>query len=285
MKALRFIDNPIIKPDMDARIGANINGPSLVRVPDWVDDPLGVYYLYFAHHRGDYIRMAYADRLEGPWTVYGPGTVQLADSHCLDHVASPDIHIDDESRTIRMYYHGHVSDSEQGSKVAISSDGITFDCLPETLGNPYLRMFKWDGYHYGLAMPGVFNRSTDGLTGFEKGPVLFNEHMRHSAVTIRDGVLYVFYSVVGDCSERILLAKIDIADIWSEWRESDPVIVLEPETEYEGVNMPLQPSIRGLADGPVRQLRDPCVFEEHGRTYLLYSVAGEQGIGVAELLD
>jgi len=285
MKALRFTSNPIIKPDMDARMGSNINGPSLVRVPEWVDDPMGVYYLYFAHHRGDYIRMAYADRLEGPWTVYGPGTIRLADSHCLDHVASPDVHIDDEGRTIRMYYHGHVSGGGQGSKVAISRDGINFDCLPETLGNPYLRMFKWDGCYYGLAMPGVFYRSRDGLTGFEKGPVLFNEDMRHSAVMIRDGVLHVFYSVVGDCPERILLAKIDITNTWSDWRESTPAIVLEPETEYEGVNVPLRPSIRGLATGPVRQLRDPYVFEEHRKTYLLYSVAGEQGIGMAELLD
>jgi hypothetical protein len=266
-------------------MGSNINGPSLIRVPHWASDPLGVYYLYFAHHRGDYIRLAYADRLEGPWTVYGPGTVHLAESYCLDHVASPDVHIDDASRTVRMYYHGHIHEGEQGSKVAISSDGIHFECRSETLGNPYLRVFNWDGWYYGLAMPGVFYRSQDGLTGFERGPVLFNEHMRHAAVMIRNGILYVFYSVVGDCPECILLARIDITGTWTEWRESAPTTVLEPETAYEGVDMPLEPSIRGLAVGPVRQLRDPCVFEERGKTYLLYSVAGEQGIAIAELPD
>ncbi|MHB8621379.1 MAG: hypothetical protein ACYDAG_17750, partial [Chloroflexota bacterium] len=31
------------------------------------------------------------------------------------------------------------------------------------------------------------------------------------------------------------------------------------------------------------QLRDPAIFEEVGRRFLLYSVAGEQGIGIAEL--
>ena len=30
---------------------ANINGPSVLRVPDWVENPLGQYYLYFAQHR------------------------------------------------------------------------------------------------------------------------------------------------------------------------------------------------------------------------------------------
>ena len=35
--------------------------------------------------------------------------------------------------------------------------------------------------------------------------------------------------------------------------------------------------------GPVRQLRDPGLFEEDGRTYLFYSFCGEQGIAAAEL--
>ena len=33
----------------------------------------------------------------------------------------------------------------------------------------------------------------------------------------------------------------------------------------------------------VNQLRDPAIFEEDGRIYLLYSVAGESGIAIAEL--
>ena len=47
----------------------NIQGPSLIEVPDWVEDPLGRYYLYFADHKGLYIRLAYADNPLGPWTV------------------------------------------------------------------------------------------------------------------------------------------------------------------------------------------------------------------------
>ena len=49
MRVERFVDNPIIDPHMDGRMGGNINGPSLIRVPDWLADPLGRYYLYFAH--------------------------------------------------------------------------------------------------------------------------------------------------------------------------------------------------------------------------------------------
>ena len=49
--------NPLIVPEMSASIGTNINGPSLIRVPDWVENPLGRYYLYFAHHKGKFIRL------------------------------------------------------------------------------------------------------------------------------------------------------------------------------------------------------------------------------------
>jgi hypothetical protein len=83
MRIARLPGNPIIRPHMDARMGTNINGPSLIRVPHWIDDPLGTYYLYFADHKGHYIRLAYADRLEGPWRMYEPGTLQLAQSHFL----------------------------------------------------------------------------------------------------------------------------------------------------------------------------------------------------------
>jgi hypothetical protein len=34
----------------------------------------------------------------------------------------------------------------------------------------------------------------------------------------------------------------------------------------------------------VRQLRDPGIYQEGNRTYLLYSVAGEQGIAIAEIV-
>jgi hypothetical protein len=58
--------------------------------------------------------------------------------------------------------------------------------------------------------------------------------------------------------------------------------VLEPTTPYEGADQPLVPSARGSIHEPARQLRDPCIYEEGGRTWLLYAGAGEQGIAVAE---
>ena len=33
--ATRLLDQPIIRPHMDRRMGNNINGPALIRMPDW----------------------------------------------------------------------------------------------------------------------------------------------------------------------------------------------------------------------------------------------------------
>ena len=81
LQVVRLSAEPIIRPHMDRRMGSNINGPSLIRAPDWLGEPLGRYYLYFADHKGAYIRLACADTLTGPWRVYTPGTLTLEESH------------------------------------------------------------------------------------------------------------------------------------------------------------------------------------------------------------
>lgn len=299
----RFPKNPIIIPEMlPLDDGSNINGPSLIRVPSWVENPLGKYYLYFAHHIGTYIRLAYADDLAGPWNIYPPGTLRLEDTVCKDiygsiyadykHLASPDVHVDDDSQQIRMYFHcpvylaGPVEDDSsyrQVTLLATSSDGLNFEASSKPLGDSYFRVFQWGGYTYALSMPGVFYRSADGLTNFEQGPTLFSEDMRHSAVLVQEGKLLVFYTMVGDTPERILLTEIELGHDWMTWSTADPVLVLEPELDWEGAELPLEPSTRGFAEGPVRQLRDPAIFLENGHTYLLYAVAGESGIAIAAL--
>jgi len=252
----RFASNPIIVPSMlPGNDGSSINGPSLIRVPAWIEKPLGKYYLYFAHHEGKYIRLAFADDLHGPWSIYRPGTLPLASTACNaiknaavagnKHLASPDVHVDDEAREIRMYFHGPVhasgwprraSSYKQLSLVATSKDGLTFAARSERLGNPYFRVFRWDGAWYALGMPGVVYRSADGLKGFVEGPTLFTPNMRHSAVRIDGLSLQVFYSVVGDNPERILLSTIDLRQPWMRWRASEPRVVLEPQLEWEGTN-------------------------------------------------
>jgi hypothetical protein len=148
-----------------------------------------------------------------------------------------------------------------------------------------MRAFRGDGWWYALAMPGVLFRSNDGLGVFERGPTLFAPEMRHAAVRPLDDGLQVFYSNIGDRPEHILVAGVDARGDWQGWTASPPVTALTPERGYEGADLPRLHSLPGRARWPVHQLRDPAVFVNGSGSYLLYSVAGEQGIALAQIRD
>ena len=287
MKVKRLANNPIISPNrMNGVPGDNINGPSLIRVPDWAPNRMGKYYLYFAHHQGTSIRLAYADELGGPWTVYTPGALQLEQTVCRKHIASPDVFVNDDQRRFRMYFHGPAMEKGQHSLIAYSTDGIHFVAEQQSLGPPYFRVFEHDGASYAVARggeTGLLLRSPDGVAPFEVGPGIM-PRMRHAAVrkTARDEV-EVFYSRIGDNPEHIVMSLMKLDGDWRQWRGSDAVSILLPEERWEGADEPAVPSKGGLSRVRVRQLRDPGLFEEDGRWYLLYSVAGEQGIAIAEI--
>ena len=78
--AARIAQNPLITVDSSPSLGDNVNGPSIIRVPSWIPHPLGRYYAYFGHHKGQFIRLAYADAITGPWKIYEPGVVPVSDT-------------------------------------------------------------------------------------------------------------------------------------------------------------------------------------------------------------
>ena len=316
MNARRLPGNPIITantPGADPAMATNINGPSLIRVPEWVENPLGKYYLYFAHHHGKHIRLAYADHLDGPWQIHTPGVLHLDNSRFVDHIASPDAYVDHERQQIRLYYHGMLTLQEraqvqpeidefmftaQRSRVAVSDDGLNFREWPEIVAFAYLRVFDFRGMVYGITMPGLLYRSPDGFGEFERGPLLFGDDanreahffppgqpsIRHLAVWLGPYDPRIFYSRAGDTPECIMCTSIYTSSAdWHWWRASFTDTILLPNEVYEGADLPLRPSTRGSDLVRVRELRDPAIYIEDGRTYLLYTIAGEQGIAIAEL--
>ncbi len=307
MRFTRFEHNPIITPDQWPSVcehgHANVNGPSLIATPDWLHGRLGRYYLYFAHHQGTYIRLAFADDLRGPWRLHETGTLRLQQTPFGHHIASPDVHVDHANRRIVMYYHGCCNRDplipwNQYTCVAQSSDGLEFVSASEPLCQSYLRCFDWRGGHYGIAMPGQFYRSADGLTNFQAlTPTIADalcwpsrhtgeeRKARHFAVQVRSDVLRLFFSRTGDCPEHIMMSEVPLNDDWTTWQPSRPVSVVKPELVWEGADCPQVASSGGASHQPVYQLRDPAINEEAGRTYLLYTIAGEKGIAIGELHD
>ncbi|NKB62530.1 MAG: hypothetical protein GKR95_10560 [Gammaproteobacteria bacterium] len=322
----RLIDEPIIHRGLSDHIGSNINGASLIRVPDWLEEPLGRYYLYFAHHEGRYIRMAYGDSLTGPWRVYEPGVLDVEHSGFVAedltaapgirskeeaeneteseawlapdngdflyaHIASPDVHVDHSQRVIRMYYHGMLDDGRQKTRLALSSNGIDFRAEEPILGICYFRVFHYGNYFYAIGWGGKLLRAKSWSGPFEQGPDIFEgvpvtpEGMviRHVATRLRGDQLDLFYSCIGDYPETIRRTIVNLHEDWTKWQVQQPEIVLTPEKPWEGGDLPMERSSIGAAEGPVHGLRDPCVFEEDGKTYLLYCGAGESCIGIAEM--
>jgi hypothetical protein len=287
----RLAGNPIITPALDPSIGDNINGPSLIRAPEALPGRLGRYYLYFAHHRGRFIRLAFADDLAGPWRLYRPGTLRLEQTPCVDHIASPDVHIDGSSGRVVMYFHGpaRVPAMGQWTFRAVSDDGLNFRVEPRPLGVSYFRVFEHEGALYAVAKSpnvdeGALLYRAGDRVGFEPVGSLL-PRMRHAAVWKRGDRLTVFFSRGRDCPERILAVDLTLRGGRLSRPPGPEVEVIAPEADWEGVGLPAEPSRFGAAGGPVRQLRDPAVFQDDGRTYLLYSVAGESGIAVAEIAD
>jgi hypothetical protein len=299
--ARRLPGNPIIRPDLlPGQDGGNINGPSLIRTPAWLPGRLGTYYLYFAHHNGKYIRLAIADRLEGPWRLHEPGTLRLDQAPgCQGHIASPDVHIDEDRREVRMYFHGPAkAGGGQKSFVARASDGLHFTAQAEPLGPFYFRVFRHDGAWFAMAKGGALFRSVDGLTPFSPGPnplpggdtrdeIANTPGPRHVAVHRVGRELRIYYSSIGDAPERLLRRRLTLTPDWKTWTQAGPEEeVLRPATEAEGVSLPVRPSKAGASKDREHALRDPAIFEDNdGRVYLVYSIAGESGLAIAELVS
>jgi hypothetical protein len=239
MRIRRVGDGPIISDDTDPSIGENIQGPSLVRAPDWLDEPFGRYLLYFADHKGSYIRLAFADRVEGPWGIHRSGSLHLVDS-CFPTEPPP-------------------ADDEQ----------------LEQLAELYTQFFGESAWSHDLLV--------DAVTPHIASP---DVHERRRLEMYLDGRRCT--SMVGDAPESILHSTVEIAGDWTGSSESPAAVVVRPEFDWEGADAPREPSKRSTAYGHVNQLRDPAVFVDDGpggdgRTWLLYAVAGESGIALAEI--
>ena len=248
--ATRLTQNPLITVDTSASLGGNVNGPTVIRVPDWVDRPLGRYYMYFANHMGAFIRLAYADAVTGPWTVYEPGVLPVRDTAFFrpqpdptetladfyTHVASPEVLVDPVRKRFVMWFHGWWTNGErwpaslaearawarqkgygQFTQAAESSDGVHFTVRPAVTRTSYLRVFPFQGYVYGVSRLGLLSRSADPLGTFELGANAFRDgpyanRVRHVALVRRGDRLHVFFTGIGDAPERVLMSAIALTE-------------------------------------------------------------------------
>lgn len=319
--AERLAANPLLTVAGTPEVGDNINGPSLIRVPDWVRGRLGKYYLYFGHHKGRHIRMAYADRIAGPWKLYQPGMIPVEQTAFFrpqpdpvpspeffyTHVASPEVFVDNKQKRLVMFFHGMWTNGQtwpsgndeavawarkngyaQYTQSALSTDGLQWVVQPAISRDSYLRVVNTPSGLIAMARLGLLMRANNLTEAFSRGPNPFDStsyanRVRHVALLARGAVLHVFFTAIGDAPEHLLHTTIDMRGDWKSWRIGPIHSVLQPEEPYECPTLPVVRSQRGEIDGPAKQMRDPAIFEEDGKVYLLYTICGEQGIAAAEL--
>jgi hypothetical protein len=301
--------------------GGNINGPCLMRVPDWLPpderaDSSANYYLYFAHHWGKNIKMAWSRIPTGPYQIYEPQDGVFHIDSCAaqvnlslnNHVASPDVLVDHENQRFIMYFHvgtpvwNNDTLYYQKTVVATSTDGLDFnDGLQNVIICPaYARVFEFNMSLYSITPTGVFKAPNPSIpwehseTFSDKNPglwtyvghpmALISNNIRHMGVLKDLNNLHVVYSRYYTLSEHIEYTRIELNPLERYWRVSKPESVLFPELDWEGVHYPLKESMPGIARKGVRELRDPYLFRDHdGLVYLLYTGAGEKAIGIARV--
>ena len=214
---------PILDAADFSAVGASgyantINGPSVIAVPDWISaadrpDASANYYMYFADHAGDFIRMAWASQVDGPWTIFntgtsGPGSTNAVGRGVLDmdlgtypnqigfgdgqvsitdHIASPDVHVDNTNQQIVMYFHGPSNALEGGytgsqkTFVATSTTGLNFNKTSHggevnhgvqntLLGNAYYRVFEHGGEVYAISNYGELWKAPDASDPWAPDP-------------------------------------------------------------------------------------------------------------------
>ena len=315
--------------------GENINGASMFRIPDWIPndqraDPSANYYLYFADHQGNYIRLAWASEITGPWTLHSIGLDEAGDRintrdrgvfalpsadnarlvvnqngrdlNMENHVASPDVHVDDENQQIIMYFHAPTNNPDgqndlQKTFVATSDFGLDFNdgLFPVYIANSYARIFTYNNELYALAgdrffrapsLNNPFNNSQNidflerdlwdrGASQpfsdyFQVDPIPDDDaaetNVRHTDVYLDGDTLHVFFTQRRGLPERIMHTTVDLSQPFDEWTavgsNADPTEVLRPEFPWEGSDVLIELSEGGGITGLVHQLRDPDVFRD-----------------------
>ncbi len=299
----RLPDNPMLTLDMfsEDRTEHSLMSGCLIKVPSWVENPLGKYYLYSAQHHGrDHLDLSYSDNINGPWTVYEPGVLPIEET-CdgeVDHISAPDVHVVDDQQRFVMFFHGMSSCYGHHGSIALSDDGVTWHGTDYWIPAYFVVKQAIDGKYYGVGKKGELFRSDSLITdrGTEKhsdryamiyklpeDPIETIKFARHSSLRLVQDTMYVLYSNRGDTLEHLKVIKVvNFTDPdTSNWIVSEGQSLLRPEYDWEGVNFPIKVSAGGHTGK--HELRDPKVYTVENQDYLCYSVAAESGVAIARI--
>lgn len=277
----------------------NICNPCLVKVPDWCKNKLADYYLFYADHKGKFIKLAYSNNLFSKWKIKKGGVIHIRQfNDAINHIASPEIYIDSKKKEVILFTHSHSkSQVGQWTYISKSKDALNFEVVNNIPIAPfYFRMFQYNEYYYALTKGGALWKSKNFSQKFSQCQNLFyrdksNDKLhnydgavRHLCVIIESNSLIVFYTKIGDKPEKIYFSKLNLKLDEKKWFFKKEFELMRPEKNFEGKDIKLTKSMPGDTLKPENALRDPHVLKILNNYFLTYCVKGEFGIAIAELI-
>ena len=284
----------IDRTDIDSPFGKNLTGPSVMKVPQWVDEPLGAYYMYFANHIGKEIRLAFANDPLGPWEVYSKPVLELSElKGALRHVASPEAVIDWGSRQFYLFVHSPIADSRgQKTFTTVSDDGSLFYQIGNgpTIDFPYVRVFHWDSQFWAVGRHSrsylLFSSDTPEGEWLPQGSLPLGENVRHVGLKVFESTLLVAFSRVEESPESIYMVALDLTHFErnSVFGSAPVGCLVSAVYPFEGAALDPVASEPGPQKLMIaNDVRDPDLFIDDGAVYLFYSVGGERGIAAGHI--
>lgn len=301
---------------------ANVNSPMPIKVRPWLSKAFHKFsmVLYYSSHTKNEMNVVGFDSSSGMWKRMANNvSVTFEDSGSsgiCKSLHSPSIYINESEERLYMYLHGHGCQQKpstiknfQPTLLYTSSDGLKWQRFSgtNTSNQTYIFWNKFyastpvynpqDGFYYTMARiadeHGTILCRSPSLAGpFEEGPVI-GLGLRHFDTILIEGIIYVFYSMMGDRPERLLLASIDttMTTNWTNWKLLPGPRILQPKYSYEHGNE----AVASTKEGPAsirHEVRDPRFLLHSKETanshdgfsgLLFYVVQGEKGIAMANI--
>ena len=246
----------------------NINGPTVFKRPKFFPEG-SKWIMYFAHHSGDGIRIAESDHLTHGWKVSNVTILDLKKIPGYGHISSPEVEV--LSDRLNLFYHCCYNGGQYTFK-AITYDGKNWEYEHKVQGYFYFRLIE---KHYAIAKynnnGGIWYKKENDKF-IEQGILL--PRMRHSCYSSNK----LYWSEIGDSPESIYCGDLNLLD----FTITNKHIIIKPTELYE-IKGDFQPSSNGSAIN-VTQVRDPFVIIDESKTFIFYTVCGEEGIAVAEII-
>lgn len=276
------------KDEMDYNPTDEFIFPSIFHAGEYLDDPLGEWYLYFAPHEdpGGIVLM-YADSPEGPWTenTNNPIISNVWDDHYdVSHVSSPDATWNAETEEVFLYFHGENSET----RYAHSSDGVEFtygDRVvwnemggPDVTESSYARVFEHPDpnseFNYGMFY--MANEQDDIRR------IRLAESIDGADWTVDPEYVVVPGDVEGD--------NVSSADLW-EW--NGQLYVIYHASSENAYARTIDKTLRNVGENPILlhqssgegddtgRVAAPEILTHDGDTYLFYEAGHRLGATIA----